>query len=670
MLREEIRESASVIFTNFDMLHSSVLPHENRWRKFFKNLKLFVIDELHYYTGLLGSHVAQIIRRFRRVCVAVGNRHTQFISCSATISNPRVHMKNIVGLELADITVVTEDGAPSGQKHLLIWNPPFRDAMAPSLGRHSSLSEATGLMRFLMKHGIRVILFCKTRKVCELGMKTIRADLSNEGRLDVLEKVMPYRGGYSQEDRRRIERDAFNGRLLGIISTNALELGVDIGVLDAVIMLGFPSTIASFWQQAGRAGRRSQDSLVVFVADSLPIDQHYVENPGQLFDKTTDDLIVDLESKVILEAHLQCAGYEMPLSLEDEKYFGPMTRELCESYLLRDEDGWYHTHPKFLPYPSNHISIRGIQEDKYAVVDVTRIDVGRAPSILEEVEVSRAMFEAYEGGVFMHQGLTFIVKEVSHDSRLVTVIRADVNWITSPRDFTNVDAVQAYRIKEIKGSPYRACYGKIEVVIKVFGFFKIRDNVILDTVDLYTPTWEHDTTGLWIDLPKILLDLFKIKHINPAEAIHAAQHAFLNNFCLSQDMQTECKAAEKEYKAKETSRKRPARLIFYDAIGKGGGVAAKAFDNVHNIVKKAYETVISCNCEQGCATCVQSPACKEGNLVCSKIGAFLVLQTVLGFEIDSTSIPFQGDGAQSLDTIVAASPVHAIDGIQEETDIR
>ncbi|KAG6897838.1 hypothetical protein C0992_010326 [Termitomyces sp. T32_za158] len=396
-------------------------------------------------------------------------------------------MSKIFGLTSEEIEAITKDGAPSGTKDFLVWNPPHIDEKVPSLGRHSSITEATGLMRFFMKRGIRVILFCKIRKVCELAMKTLRADLSNEGRLDILERTMPYRGGYSREDRRKIEQDAFNGRLLGIVATNALELGVDIGVLDAVIMLGFPVTIASFRQQAGRAGRRLKDSLAVLVADPYPIDQYYVTHPEELYEKSNDELVIDLNNKPLLEAHLQCAAQEMPLSHEDEKYFGDLFKEVCETQLVKDQDGWYHTNPKFLPYPSKFISILkvtdspvgGAQEETYAVVNVTKAEQsGGRSSVLEEVEISRAIFEIYEGGV---------------------------------------------------------------------------------SVDLETPAWQRETTGVWIDVPKALLELFLLKGINPAEAIHAAQHAVLNRFSLAQDLKTECKVAEKEYKMAESKRKRPAR---------------------------------------------------------------------------------------------------------------
>ncbi|KAG6833473.1 hypothetical protein H0H87_006045 [Tephrocybe sp. NHM501043] len=460
-------------------------------------------------------------------------------------------MTSIFGINADDIEVVTKDGAPHGIKDFLVWNPTYIDEKVPSLGRHSSVSEATNLMRFLMKRGVRVILFCK--------------------------------------DRRQIEQDAFNGRLLGIVATNALELGVDIGALDAVIMLGFPITLASFTQQAGRAGRRSRDSVAILVADSFPVDQHYVEHPHELFDTSNHDLIIDLESRPLLEAHLQCAAQEMPLSSEDGKYFGALFKEICESHLVKDEDG------------------------------------------------------------------------------------------------CNINAVKTYRIKEIKDSTHRAYYGKVDVEVKVFGFFKIRNKVILEAVDLDTPAWQRETTGYWIDVPKALLVLFRTKGINPAEAIHAAQHAILNRFSMSQDLRTECKAAEKEYKAVlETKRKRPARLIFYDTIDKGGGVAAKAFDNVNDLLRKGCSAIEACGCNEGCTECksgpkrdvsstediplgVQSSACKEGNLVCSKLGAHLVLKCLLGLEIDPDNIPLQGEGLQDLETVVEAETVRAIESVRVES---
>ncbi|KIJ60621.1 hypothetical protein HYDPIDRAFT_32044 [Hydnomerulius pinastri MD-312] len=663
--QEQIRESASVIFTNFDMIHASILPHEDLWRTFLGNLKLLAVDELHYYANLFGSHIAQVIRRFRRVCAAVGNPQTTFVSCSATIAKPSQHMKRIFGVE--EVDEITEDGAPSGIKDYLVWDPPFVDDQAPQLGRHSSLSEATGLMRFLMKRGIRVILFCKIRKACELAMKTLRTELSAEGRLDILAKVMPYRGGYSQEDRRRIENEAFSGNLLGIVATNALELGVDIGVLDAVIMLGFPFGIANFRQQAGRAGRRARDSLAILVADGLPIDQHYVNYPDDLYNRPMEELIVDLDSKVIIEGHLQCAAQEMPLSKDDHIYFGPLLAELCDTKLTKDQDGWYHTHPKFLPYPAKHVSIRGIEEEKYSLVDITKVgEKNEVPKILEEVEISRALFEVYEGGVFMHQGLTFIVKEVSHDTKMARLVRADVNWITSPRDFTNVDAKQTYRIKAIPNSPHMVFFGGVDIVTVVYGFYKIRNKKILDVVDIDTPPWERHGSGFWLDVPKSILDLMRSKGFRPAEAIHSACHAWMNYFALATELRTECKAAEKEYKISETKRKRPARLIFYEGSGKSGS-SAQGFDHASEILRKAHNAVESCPCAEGCVNCIHSPGCREENKVSSKIGALIILRGLLNLEINPDSIPDQVDEATGFDTIIEADYIRPVDGVKVES---
>ncbi|EJF65709.1 P-loop containing nucleoside triphosphate hydrolase protein [Dichomitus squalens LYAD-421 SS1] len=668
-LRAGIRDTSSVIFTNFDMLHASILPHEDQWRRFLKNLKLVAIDELHYYSGIFGSHVARVMRRLRRVCAAVGNRRARFVSCSATISKPRQHMQNISGIEESKIEAVTEDGAPAGRKDFLVWNPPLKDPMDHSLGRLHSMTEATRLMRFLMARGVRVILFCKIRKSCELAMKTLRQELSADGRHDILERVMSYRGGYSQEDRRRIEREAFSGNLLGIVATNALELGVDIGVLDAVIMLGFPiGGLASFRQQTGRAGRRARDALSILVADALPVDQHYVNHPEELFDRATDELMIDLESKIILEAHLQCAAHEMPITAEDEVYFGGSMVEICEAKLTKDKEGWYHTHPRYLPYPSKHVSIRGAEEEKYSVVDVTRIGKpGGTAHILEEIELSRALFEIYEGAVFIHQGLTFLVQEVSHDSKMAKLVRSDVNWITEPRDFTNVDAIQTTRIREIKGSPHRAFYGRIELFTLVYGYFKLRNKAIIDAVDLDTPAWQRETTGLWLDVPKPVLQMMYDHGINPAEAIHAACHAFLNRFALAADLRTECKVPEKEYKASASQRKRPARLIFYEPSGKTGGVAVKAFDHVNDILRDAHDRVESCDCDEGCTACVVSSSCKEGNVVSSKVGALIVLKALLGQPIDVDLLEEGLEENQAIyDTVVEATSVRLAEGVEVE----
>ncbi|CAE7103621.1 unnamed protein product [Rhizoctonia solani] len=648
-LRSTVRQTASIIFTNFDMLHASIIPNEENWRRFFKNMHLVVVDELHYYSGAFGSHVAMIMRRLRRVCAANGNQDIRFISCSATITNPRRHMVDIFGVEACwiEVEVITDDGAPAGQKHFVLWNPPYIDPLNPSAGRASSIEEACWLFRSLMKQGIRTIVFCKIRRTCESLMKMVRKELASEGRSDILAKVKAYRGGYSQN----AKHEAFSGNLLGIVATNALELGVDIGTLDAVIVLGFPFGLASLRQQMGRAGRRARDALTILVADSRPIDQHFVNHPDELFSDNVGELLIDLDNKVMLESHLQCAAHEMPIhSIHDQPYFGSSLPDICQSSLRRDVDGWYHANPKFLPFPSKYISIRGIQEEKYAVIETTSLEhAGGQARILEEIEISRAIFELYEGGVFMHQGHTYIVTQVSHDEKQARIIRSDVNWTTRPRDFTDVNATQTHRIRAVRKSTQRAFFGSVQVFTKVFGFLKLRGQEILDVVDIQTPPYERMTTGMWMDVPKSILQLLRYKGINPAEAIHAAAHAVLNRTHLSTDLKTECKVPSKEYAQRETSRKRPARLIWCDAAGDGSGVGAKAFEHISTLLWEAFDKVESC-------TCVRGAKCSEGDVVSSKIGASLVLKSLLDIHIDPDTVPNFGV-LDSNETITEAEPV-------------
>ncbi|KAF8163107.1 P-loop containing nucleoside triphosphate hydrolase protein, partial [Crassisporium funariophilum] len=645
--RAEIRDTASVILTNFDTMHASILPNEELWRGFLKRMKILAVDELHYYTGMFGSHVVQILRRLRRVCAAIGNRRILFVSCSATLANPAEYMAKMFSLDATELAVVSNDGAPSGSKEYLVWNPPLIDPFDPSMGRYSSLSEATRIMRFLMKKGVRVILFCKEYPISTQAMKTIKADLSNDGRQDILERVRSYRGGYTREDRRKIEHEAFSGQLLGIIATNALELGIDIGVLDAVIMLGFPITISNFRQQAGRAGRRSRDSLAIMVADPFPIDQHFVAHPEELYEDSTDDLILDVDNEVILEAHLQCAGYEVPLSPEDEKWFGPSMLRICDKRLKKDADGWYHTHPNFLPFPSTYVSIRGAQEEVYLVVEIKKDQQGESAYMLEQVEFSRALFELYEGGVFMHQGSSFIVKEVNHDEKIAKVVRTDVNYITSPR---RIEPLQTFHIREVRLMTYFIWYHS-SLSTTVCGHY--RGKAILDAVELITPPWERESTGFWIDLPQSVLDSLRLHDIDGAGAIHAAEHAFLNQFRLSQDVKTDCRVAKEEYKNIDSQVNRYPRLIFYDAAGKTGGIAARAFDHVHDLLNKAYTAVKQCACDEGCKLCVQSTACKDSNKVSSKLGARIILKAL----VDPDSGPLEAiKKTLSNDPVIEQSP--------------
>lgn len=668
--RNTIRDEARIIFTNPDMLHITILPQEHSWRTFLKNLRYVVMDELHVYNGLFGAHVAFIMRRLRRVCAAVGNRKVKFISCSATVANPREHMQTVFGIE--DVTVIDYDGSPSGRKEFLCWNTPFKDPGDPTSGRGDALAETARLFCQLILRGVRVIAFCRVRKQCELLTTAVNAALVSLERPEVMNRVMAYRGGYTPQDRRKIEKEMFDGKLVGIIGTNALELGVDIGSLDAVITVGFPYTIANLRQQSGRAGRRNKDSLSVLVGDCFPTDQYFMQNPDEIFTRPNCELQVDLTNMLVLEGHIQCASYEMPIRPhEDRIYFGKQLPDICSERLRKDELGFFHTADRFLPHPSRTVAIRDTEDHHFAIVDITH---GRNV-VLEELEASRAFFTIYEGGIFLHQGRTYLVKEMSTERMIAKVELVKVDWTTQQRDYTDIDPIETEAIRRIPGSLSRAFFGTIKVLQNVFGFFKVdKKRRILDAVQVDNPPIIIFSKGMWLDVPKSALDILNSRRLNVAGAIHAAEHAILSlmpNFVVSMpgDVKTECKVAIKEFAKKETSRKRPARLTFYDAKGgqHGSGIAAKAFEFVDLLLNQACERVEACHCREGCLECCCSERCKEANQVMSKAGAEVILKTLLNKEIDVDSLPWGPEDERvpaGIETVIIADEIRPRRGMQ------
>ncbi|KAK4450713.1 putative dead deah box helicase [Podospora aff. communis PSN243] len=660
--RNLIREEARIIFTNPDMLHLTILPQEERWRSFLQNLKYVVVDELHYYNGLMGSHVAFIMRRLRRTCAALGNRHVRFISCSATVANPEEHFKTIFGID--DVKLVDFDGSPSGRKEFLCWNTPYRDPGDPSSGRGSAKYECARLFCQLILRGVRVIAFTRVREQCEKLVGAVRQELGRLGRGEAANRVMGYRGGYTAQDRRRIETEMFEGKLIGIIATTALELGVDIGSLDCVLTWGFPYTIANLRQQSGRAGRRNKDSLSILVGDSFASDQHYMQNPDELFTKPNCELQLDLDNMLVREGHIQCAAYEMPIRpAEDAKYFGDDLAKVCEERLVKGDMGFYHCHDRFRPHPSKFVSIRDIEEEHFAIVDITH---GRN-IVLEELEASRATFTIYDGAIFLHQGTTYLVRDFDPSKRMARVEKVKVDWSTTQRDFTDVDPVETEAIKRITGSTSQAYHGSIRIQQVVFGYFKVdKQNRVLDAVHVDNPPVIRYSKGMWLDVPKQALDILTERQLHVAGAIHAAQHIVMSlipNFVVSMpdDVRTECKSAIKEFAKKETSRKRPARLTFYDAKGgaSGSGINTKAFEFIDTLLRQAVERVTACKCEWGCPECVASDLCHKSGEVMSKAGSEVVLKSLLGMEIDVEALPMGPEEfcPATIETIVLAKPV-------------
>lgn len=634
--RASIRVSARVIFTNPDMIHTSILPNHPNWRMFLENLRLVVVDELHIYKGLFGSHVALVMRRLLRIVSGFyKNEKLRFISCSATLKHPVSHMKDIFGI--GQVTLINDDGSPRGVKHLVVWNPPRLSQHDRK--RENFISESAKILVHLILENVRTIAFCYVRRVCELLMKEVRLLLQDMGKLELINEVMSYRGGYSASDRRKIEQEMFHGNLRAVISTNALELGIDIGGLDAVLMCGFPLSLANFHQQSGRAGRRSKDSLTLVVASDSPVDQHYVAHSESLLEVDNPDsyqeLVLDFDNMLMFESHIQCAAFELPIDIErDAAYFNKKyLSKICHSRLQHDSNG-YHTNNRFLPWPSSLISLRGSEENMFAVVDITN---GRN-KIIEEIEASRTSFTLYDGGIFIHQGYPYLVKEFNPDENYAKVQRVDVDWTTSQRDFTDVDPEEIEQIRSLENSDVPVYFGKIKTTIIVFGFFKVdKQGRLLDAVETHNPPVVILSKGLWIDIPSRALDLINNKSLNVAGGIHAAQHAILGllpRFIVAgvDEVSTECKAPEKEFAKRQSKRKRPARLVFYDSRGgnQGSGLSLKAFEHMDEVLAGALQRVEECPCDDGCPECVAAAFCKENSLVISKPAALIILHVILG----------------------------------------
>jgi len=505
-------------------------------------------------------------------------------------------------------------------------------------------------------------------------LNAVKQELLSLERSEVIARVMAYRGGYTPQDRRMIEQEMFSGKLIGIVGTNALELGVDIGSLDAVITVGFPYTVANLRQQSGRAGRRNKDSLSVLVGDCFPTDQYFMQNPDEIFTKPNAELQVDLTNMLVLEGHMQCAANEMPIKPEeDEQYFGKLLKDVVSTRMRKDELGFYHTDERFLPHPSKTVAIRDTSDSHFAIIDTTN----NRNTVLEELEADRAFFTIYEGGIFLHQGHTYLVKEMSTERMIAKVELVKVEWTTQQRDFTDIDPIETEAIRRIPNSLSRAFYGTIKVVQNVFGFFKVdKKRRILDAVEVDNPPIIIFSKGMWLDVPRQAVEILNSRRLNVAGAIHAAEHAMLSlmpNFVISMpgDVRTECKVAIKEFAKKETTRRRPARLTFYDSKGgaHGSGISTKAFEFVDLLLVQACKRVEACHCQQGCLECCCSERCREANMVMSKAGAEVIFKSLLNIEIDVDSLPWGPDDENTpagIETVCYATEVRPAPGKRVE----
>ena len=435
--RADIRRNARFILTNPDMLHFGILPNHRSWHHLLRGLRYVVIDEAHVYRGVFGSHVANVVRRLRRMCRRFGS-DPQFILCSATLSNPGEHARRLVGVPFR---VIEDNGAPYGGKDFVFWNPPMLDMAAGS--RRSTNSETVQLLAKLLETNVRTMAFVRSRRMAEL-LYIFARDLLSEESPEIAERLAPYRASYLPEDRRRIERDLFEGRLLGLATTNAMELGVDIGDLDATLLSGYPGSVASTWQQAGRSGRSGERALSMLVAMDNPLDQYLMRHPETFFSKPHEAARIAPTNPYILKPHLLCAAYEAPLTAGDADLFDTelsvLVEELAGDGLLHSRNGRWHLEPD-VTYPAQDVNIRSSTASFYTLVEK------ESGAILETVSESSAYSQLHPGGVYLHQGDPYLITDLDIESRTAYAARTDAPYYTEVRELTETRVLQVFKSK-------------------------------------------------------------------------------------------------------------------------------------------------------------------------------------------------------------------------------
>ena len=614
--RGRIRRSVQIVLTNPDMLHFGILPNHKNWSRMLSRLKYVVIDEAHVYRGVFGSHVANILRRLQRVCKLHGSE-PQFILCSATIANPKEHAEALVGKKFH---VVSEDGSPSGHKTFTFWNPPIIDEARSA--RRSSTTEATFLFTRLVARGIRTLAFARTRRVAELIYMYSKENFDRT-LPELGQRISPYRAGYLAEDRRRIERGLIDGELLGVCATNALELGVDIGDLDATILTGYPGTIASAWQQAGRSGRRGDGSLTVMIGQANPLDQYFMRNPSDFFDKPHEHALVSPSNPYILEPHLLCAAYEWPLAKADIRLFGEGTEgtlgRLEAEGSLKQVRGRWHLTPE-IDYPAEGVNIRSASRRNYQVL------LEGSGRVIETIDEGTAFSQVHPGAIYLHQGESFMVTELDMEAGLAFAIPADVEFYTQTNHATDIRIVQVEKQKRAAGvGVYR---GWVEVSNTIWGYKKKRriTEEILGEEILDLPPQSYHTQALWFDIPDAALHRILDNHVDFPGGLHAAEHAAIGML----PMFAMCDRADigglSTPMHMDTAK---PQIFIYDGHPGGVGITEKGFELIRELWRTTLDALEGCPCEFGCPSCIQSPKCGNNNEPLDKTAARYILEALL-----------------------------------------
>jgi len=614
-----IRDNANVVLTNPEMLHGGLLPRHAKWDALLMRLRYVVIDELHVLRGIFGTHVAHILRRLRRICRHYGSDPT-FIFCSATIGDPS---RLASALCAAPVTAVTDDGSPAGPRRFALLDPPVVDEATGA--RSSANSECASVTASLVESGHRTITFCRSRK----GTELVASDVNRRLPAELSGSVMSYRAGYLADERRAIEHELFGGNLRGVVSTSALELGVDIGGLDACVMNSFPGTIASMWQQAGRAGRRNAPSVTVLVGGDDQLDRYLMAHPEEVFSRPAEPSVVNTSNPFVLDPHLACAAYELPISYDDLRFWTDEElhdgiRDLVRHDDLRLRRRWRNgTEEPFAHwcgtgYPSRGISLRSGSSGEIRIVD------DRTDRLIGTVDESRSYSSVHTGAIYLHRGNAFEVVNLDLDNREARVIEADGGEYTQARSSTDIRVLEIEQQREVGNATLHL--GSVEVTSQVTGY-QMRDSrsrKILSNESLDLPEQRLVTRAFWYTISS---EMVADSSSDIAGTLHAAEHAAIGllplfTICDRWDVGGVSTAHHADTDA--------PTIFIYDGYPGGAGIAELGWEAGADHLAATKEVIDACSCAAGCPSCVQSPKCGNGNEPLDKGGASRLIGSVLG----------------------------------------
>ena len=617
--RDWTRDHAEYVLTNPDMLHRSLLPGHERWSRFFAALRYVVVDECHHYRGIFGAHVAQVLRRLRRVAALYGAEPT-FVLASATVAEPEAAARRLTGLP---VVAVTDDASPRGRVAFALWEPPF----VSHLGEHgapvrrSVTAELADLLTDLVVDGVRTLAFVRSRKGAEsvaLGARRLLGEIDTE----LVGRVAAYRGGYLPEERRALEQALRDGRLRGLAATNALELGIDISGLDAVLLGGFPGTRAALWQQVGRAGRTAGDALAVMVARDDPLDTYLVHHPESLFGRPVEATVFDPDNPYVLGPHLCAAAAESPLTDDGLALFGPAAREAVDALtaaglLRRRTHGWYWTDRR------RACDLADIRSSGGAPVRLVEDVTGR---VLGTVDHAASHGSAHIGAVSLHQGESYVVLDLDLAESVAIVSRADVDYSTSAREVTDIEIVAEHR-HETWGRA-RLSFGAVRVTHQVVSYLKRRQprGEVLGEHPLDLPARTLETAAVWWTLPGDVLEDSGIDPQDLPGAAHAAEHAAIGLLPLFATCDRWDIGGVSTARHPDTGQ---LTVFVHDGHPGGAGFSERGFQTAADWLAATREAISSCGCADGCPSCVQSPKCGNQNHPLDKAGAVRLLDLLL-----------------------------------------